>query len=65
MLVIMLSLGKVVVEHWPKERQEKGVQDNDDDQPMTKHSCKGSIPQRCITPWVHSLALLSGISHLE
>jgi hypothetical protein len=37
MLVIMLTLGEVVVQHWPKERQEKGIQDNDDDKPMRKH----------------------------
>jgi hypothetical protein len=60
MLVIMLSLGEVMIQRWPKERQEKGVQDNDDDQPMTKHYCRGRVRQLFITLWVHPLALLSG-----
>jgi hypothetical protein len=60
MLVIMLPLGEMVVQDWPKERHEKGIQDNDDDKPMTKHCCRGRIWQLCITLWAHSLALLSG-----
>jgi hypothetical protein len=35
MLVIMLPLGKMVVQHWPKEREDKGIQGSNHDKPIT------------------------------
>jgi hypothetical protein len=42
MLVIILSLSEVMIQRWPKERQEKGIEDNDDDKPMRKHCYRGA-----------------------
>ncbi|HZA21643.1 MAG TPA: hypothetical protein VFA32_03420 [Dehalococcoidia bacterium] len=54
MLVIMLPLGEMVVQHWAKERNEKGIHGSERDKPMKKHHRIG--------PFVWGL---SGISHLE
>jgi hypothetical protein len=48
MPVIMLPLGEMVVQHWPKERREEGTDSSDHDKPMTKHHCRGCIRRLCI-----------------
>jgi hypothetical protein len=58
MLVTMLPLGKMVIQHWPKEREDKGIQGSNHDKPITKHQRRGYIRQLVRARWVHSLALL-------
>jgi hypothetical protein len=56
MLVIMLTLGEMVVQHWPKERREEGTDGSDHDKPMTQHHSRGCSRRLCIPhfrliPW--------------
>jgi hypothetical protein len=43
MLVIMLPLGKMVVQQWPKEREDKGIQGSNHNKPMAEHHCRGCM----------------------